>query len=83
MIVYNNDMQLIGYTVIEKELKIIKPKLPDHVLINKKSVDDIVKETLGKRKIPKEGLSIKNADIKIKYKDKRKADLDVNITLGN
>ena len=52
------------------------------MLINERPAEEIVKEESKRGKISSKGVMINNADVRIKYKDKRKADLDVNITLN-
>ena len=70
-----------GYTVIEKEVKKIKHKVPQDVLINGRKAKNIVKEEIGKQGKTPEEIKIKKADVKLYKGEEEKANLDVNITL--
>lgn len=70
-----------GYTVVEKEVRKIKHKIPKDILVNGKEVTDIInEETERQGSTPKE-IIIPNADVKLYKGEEKKANLDVEIAL--
>ncbi len=71
-----------GYTVVEKEVKRIKHRVPKDVLINGEKIKDIIKKEKERQGGIPEKIEIKKAHVKLYKGEERKADLDVNITLS-
>lgn len=80
---YRNFKKLLiyaGYTVIDKEVKVIKGnELVWKILINEKTIEETVKE----KKIDKDKIKLYNVEIELikEFKDKRKANLDIEMVL--